>query len=126
MAMLLNQTITTALTSVAGTPYQFRDGNPQSAIVEAVFTYGSGGTSFSVWVQTSIDDGTTWFDVFNMSGTTASVSKMANLSALTVVSTLYAPTNGTLSANTVKDGLIGPLWRTLLTTTGTYAGNTSL
>ncbi len=125
--MLLNNTnITTALTAVAGIPLQTRDGTPESAVIQAIFTYGSGGTTFSLWVQTSLDGGTTWYDIFNMAGTTASLSKLANLSALTPVTTLYTPTAGALSANTVKDGLLGSQFRTLLTTTGTYAGSTSL
>jgi hypothetical protein len=124
--MLLSKTITTALTASASAPAQSREGNPESAIIQAVFTYGSGGTTFSLWVQSSLDDGTTWFDIFNLSGTTVSITKMANLSALTPVTTLYTPTNGSLSANTVENGFLGPQFRTLLTTTGTYAGSTSL
>jgi hypothetical protein len=42
------------------------------------------------------------------------------------VTTQYAPTDGTLTANTAKDCLLGNMYRAKYTTTGTYAGNTSV
>jgi hypothetical protein len=38
----------------------------------------------------------------------------------------YTPTDGTLAANTCKDGLLGNMYRAKFTSTGTYAGNTSV
>lgn len=119
--------ITTAVTAVVGTTEQFRDGNPESAIIQGTFTYGSGGTTADVWVQTSVDEGGTWIDVANFHFTTASARFLYNLSALTpVFATEYVPTDGTLAANTSKDGFLGPTWRCKATTTGTYAGGTVL
>jgi hypothetical protein len=37
-----------------------------------------------------------------------------------------ACTDGTLAANTAKDGVLGALWRVKYTTVGTYAGGTTL
>ena len=34
------------------------------------------------------------------------------------------PTNGATASNQSYDGIMGPMWRTLLTTTGTYTGTT--
>jgi hypothetical protein len=42
------------------------------------------------------------------------------------VTTQYTPTDGTLAANTCKDGLLGNMYRAKYTTTGTYAGNTTV
>jgi hypothetical protein len=49
-----------------------------------------------------------------------------NLSALTPRSSQYTPTDGTLDANTCIDGIIGHLWRCKYSTTGLYAGGTTL
>jgi hypothetical protein len=39
--------------------------------------------------------------------------------------TAYVPTDGTLAANTSKDGLIGPIWRVKYTIAGNYADGTT-
>jgi len=124
--ILLNRTITTALTASVSDPVAARDGTVRSALIQATFTYGSGGTTARVWVQTSIDSGATWIDVCDFSFTTSSARAVYNLSSLTPVTTQYAATDGTLTANTAKDGVLGPMWRTKTTTTGTYAGSTTL
>lgn len=129
MTILLNTTITTAVTASVTTGTQLGTigaRNPQSAIIQGALTYGSGGTTISAWVQTSIDGGGTWADVANFSFTTASARFLYNLSALTPVTTQYTALDGTLTANTAKDGLLGQFWRVKYTTTGTYAGSTIL
>lgn len=126
-ASILNLTITTAQTAQTGAVLQFSNGKaPVSAGIQCTFTYGSGGTSADGYVQTSIDQGVTWIDVVECGFTTASAKKVANLSSLTPVTTLYTPTDGALAANTVKDGIIGPTWRVKYTTVGVYAGATKL
>jgi hypothetical protein len=77
-------------------------------------------------VQTSLDGGGTWVDVANFHFTTASARFVFNLSSATPVTTEYVPTDGSLAANTAKDGILGPLWRVKYTTVGVYAGNTNL
>ena len=42
------------------------------------------------------------------------------------MTTQYTPTDGTLAANTAKDGLLGNMYRAKLTTTGVYAANTTV
>ena len=44
-----------------------------------------------------------------------------NLSSATPATTQYTPTDGSLAANTCKDGLLGNMYRAKYTTTGTYA-----
>jgi hypothetical protein len=99
---------------------------PRNLVIDAEFTYGSGGTTVDAWVQTSIDGGKTWVDIAQFHFTTSSGSAIVNLSSLTPHTTQIVPTNGSLMANTVVDGSLGPQFQVLLTTTGTYAGGTAL
>lgn len=131
MAAILNQTITAAAAGSLSSVYQLRPGPggqraPDSVILQGNFTYGSGGTSVDAWVQTSLDGGSTWEDVANFHFTTSSQRFIYNLNSGTSVTTEYTPTDGTLAANTSKDGIIGNLWRVKFTSVGTYAGGTTL
>lgn len=125
---LLNVGVTTAVTAQVTPTFQLRAASgqalPTNLVLQGTFTYGSGGTSADAWVQTSVDSGTTWTDVANFHFTTASARFLYNLSSATAVTTEYTPTDGTLAANTAKDGLIGSMWRVKYTTVGTYAGTT--
>ena len=94
--------------------------------LQGFLTSGSGGTTIDAWVQTSFDGAVTWTDVANFHWTTSGSRFLYNLSSLTAVATEYTPTDGTLAANTAKDGLLGTHWRVKYTTTGTYAGGTIL
>lgn len=125
-ANLATLAITTAQSAQTTTVYQFRDGIPSSLTLQGKFTYGSGGTSADAWVQTSLDGGGTWTDICNFHYTTSSARFLYNLSAGTPVTTEYTPTDGTLSANTAKDGVLGSMLRVKFTTVGTYGGSTTL
>jgi hypothetical protein len=129
MTMLLNAAITTEQAAAVSTALQLRPvegGIAQGVALQANFTYGSGGTSATVWVQTSLDGGGTWIDVANFAFTTSSALGMFNLSASTPLTTRLTPTDGSLSSDTSQSGIIGSLWRTKLTSVGTYAGSTTL
>ena len=97
-----------------------------AALIEANFTYGSGGDTLKVIVETTPDQGTTWIEVARFAFALASAQKVANLSGLTPVTTVYAP--AALSDDTVKDGILGDRFRArILKGAGAaYAGNTSL
>jgi hypothetical protein len=124
MATILSlPAITTALTAKVGPTLTIHDQmSPESAVIQAVVTYGSGGTTYSFYVQTSLDFGNSWIDVWNFSGTTAGLAKVINISSATPITTSYTPTGKAISANTSHDGILGPLWRVAYDTTGTYAG----
>ena len=125
--MILNvPAITSAITLTTGPMILFRDGPPLNACVQAAFVYGSGGTTWDAWVQTSLDAGLTWEDVAQFHGTTAALRAFYNLSALTVVTTQQAATDGSLAANTAVSGVIGAHWRVKYQTAGVYAGGTAL
>jgi hypothetical protein len=97
-----------------------------AAAISANFAYGSGGDTLKVIVETSFNQGATWVEVERLAFAQASAEKTVNLSALTPVTTVYAP--AALSDDTVKDGLLGPRWRArILKGAGAaYAGNTAL
>ncbi len=122
--MILNiPAITSPITLTTGPMILFRDGPPLNATVQAAFGYGSGGTSWDAWIQTSLDAGLTWEDVAQFHGTTAALRAFYNLSALTVVTTQQAATDGTLAANTALSGVLGAHWRVKYQTTGTYVAS---
>lgn len=124
-ANLATLAITTAKSAQTTTVYQFSDGPPRNLALQGNFTYGSGGTSADAWVQTSLD-GTTWTDIANFHFTTSSARFIYNLSSGTPVTTEYTATDGTLSANTAKDGVFGSMIRVKWTSVGTYGGSTTL
>jgi len=127
MTTLLSLPITAAVTAQASAAIGLRQGRPSGVSIQYNFTYGSGGTNATSWVQTSFDGGATWCDVAQFQFTTASAIRVFNVTANTPqAATAITPTDGTLGSNIATDGLVGPLWRTKTTTTGTYAGGTSL
>lgn len=115
-------TVTTALSSVAQAAITGRDGVSACGLM-CEFTYGSGGTSCNVIVQTSLDGGTTWFDIARFDFTTSSAKKYANLQTIAAKAiTAYAA----LSSEGLNDGLLGPRFRAVVTSVGTYAASTTL
>lgn len=125
--------ITTALTDAAITEGSSAQGAAQSWIdrlagMESVslqvdFTYGSGGTTFAVTVQTSLDQGASWIDIARFDFSTSSARKIANISA----STASAPAAvAALSSEGKLDGILGDRLRAKATSTGAYAANTSV
>lgn len=118
-ALAITAPLTNATSAVIGSG----SGLPGGLLVTFEFVYGSGGTTGKCWLQTSLD-GNTWIDIAQMAFTTASKSRLYNLSADTPVTTAYTITDGTLADDTAKDGIIGGVYRTKTTTTGTYAAST--
>ena len=124
--LLLNIPITAAAGPLATAPFHTRGIAPPSSIVlQGTFHYGSGGATVDCDVQTTID-GVNFFDVANFNFATTSARVLYNLSSLTPRTSQYTPTDGALDPNTCIDGLIGHLWRCKYSTTGLYAGGTTL
>ncbi len=122
---ILNRTITTA-ESITAVNYGDIPISTTGITVQTIFTRGGGGTTAKAYLQTSFDEGTTWVDIASFSFTTSSLTNIYNLTANTAKTTAVVPTDGTLAANTVVDGLIGGKLRTKYVTTGTYTTNTTL
>lgn len=123
--LLAPTTITDAAAGTTTTPVVGLAGM-KSLTVQAALTYGSGGTSIDVWVQTSLDGGVTWCDVIQFSFTTASARKVSTVVMSTALAAAVTPTDGTLGANLILSGLLGDQLRLKYTTVGTYGGSTSL
>ena len=121
--MLPVTTITAAVANQVGPTVKLDD--VAYLTVQAKFVYGSGGTNTTAWLQTSLDNGATWIDIAGFQFTTATATKVYSLGR-TPVTTAYTPTDGTISANTAKDGILGSQYRVKYTTTGTYGGSTTL
>ena len=128
-----DRTITAALTDVTLTEGVSAAGNAQAFVdrlpgltsltLVAAFTYGSGGTTARVDIETAFANGV-WYPIARFDFTTASATKFLTVSGLTP--RLSALTSAALSADTAIDGVIGDRLRAKLTTTGTYAGSTQL
>lgn len=97
-------------------------GGMSSVSLSFNFTYGSGGTSVAVVVQTSFD-GVNWIDIARADFATASKPKLCNVSA--GMSRLVTEP-AVLSAEGVNDGFLGDRLRAIVTSVGTYGGNTSV
>lgn len=124
--LLASTTITTAVTGVTSTPVVFKGGSAQYVAVQAKLTYGSGGTTVKAWVQTSLDGGTTWNDIMNFAFTTATATKQSAVVSTTALAAAVTPGDAALGDNLILSGLIGDRIRVKYTTTGTYAGGTTL
>lgn len=119
---LAERAITTAANE-AQTPVVDLEG--MSAVtLHARLAYGSGGLTARVFVQTSLDQGTTWIDVACFAFATAGAAKVVNLSGLTPRFAPVIPTDGALPDDTIVDGVLGDRLRARIVTTGTYGGST--
>lgn len=123
---LYSATITTAGTATGGTLTNL--GGAEYAAVQAAFTYGSGGSVTTAYVQTSLDSGTTWTDLACMQFGTVTARRIYTIGQLVGASTaLVTPTDGALTANTMVGGVLGDRMRVKVISAGTaYAGNTRL
>lgn len=123
LATLVNAaTITTAAT-VTGTALPTR--GLTHLLVEAALTYGSGGTTVKVYIQTRCEGGT-WRDVMCMTFTTASAKKFCKTSINIACAASIAVSDAALSDDTILDGFLGDEIRAKYVSTGTYADSTSL
>ena len=122
-ALLPVTTITTAVANQVG-PTVILQGVRYLAL-QGKLTYGSGGTNAKAWVQTSLDAGTSWIDIAEFTFTTSTATRVYSLDSV-AVTTIYTPTDAALTANTSKSGILGDRFRVKYTTTGTYAGSTTL
>ena len=119
---MASATITAAAT-VTGTAVESLAGAKYLAAV-AKFTYGSGGTSLKAYVQTSLDNGVTWTDIMCFAFTTATASKQSAVSTAIALAAAVTPGDGTLTDNTILNGLLGNQLRVKYVSVGTYAATT--
>ncbi len=100
--------------------------------VQLRFEYGTAGNDVRVYIQTSLDQGSTSVDIACVLFGTVSETAILNFSGLTPVlfadspPAPLAPTDGAMPDNTAVDGIIGDRLRVKVVTTGTYATQTAL
>ena len=116
--------ITAAATQV-GTPVVSFEG-AQALSVQMRLSYGAGGTNIKAYLQTSLDQGTTWIDIACVLFGTAGEVAVFNLSGLTPKTVQLTPSDGVLADDTVVDGVLGDRFRVKVISTGTYASSTTL
>lgn len=119
---LADLAITAALTAQAQTPITDLEGM-LACTVDIRFLGGSGGSTCKVYIQTTLDNGVTWVDIICRAFANTPDRKVINLSALTPVAA-FSPTDGAMSDDTLKDGILGSALRAKVTTTGTYSNTT--
>lgn len=105
---------------IVGAPFD----RVESLVLFANFVRAGGGTTAKAWVQTSFDGGTNWIDIANFAFTTSTALRLFHLTNAAITS-IATPVDGTTADNTAVDGILGPLYRVKLTTTGTYTGASS-
>lgn len=126
MTTLATVQVTTAQSAVAQTPVTGL-GRPQAISLHALFTYvASAATSCDAYVQTSLDGGTTWYDIANFHFTTASATKYQNCTGMTAVNASVALVQAAITNDTSINGLIGDRLRVVVTSVGTYGSGTTL
>lgn len=131
MILLPTLAFTAAVAAPASSPngtniLKFQDLGGHQVVLEAVFNYGSGGTSVDAYIVTSFDGGATWFDVANFHFTTAAGKKILAIGNRTSVTAAVTPGFCALAANTAVDGVLGDRIGVAYTSAGTYVGATNL
>lgn len=118
MPRLLDIVLTDQIDTSVTPTLQTRD-VPAGLALQASFVYGSGDASADVYVQISIC-GALWCDVAQFHFETTTARPIVNLTSTTPVTTQLTPTDGTLSANTAVDGILGTKFRLKYKSTGDY------
>lgn len=121
----LSLDVTTAGTQTTGAEDVINLQGMTGLTVDIQFIYGSGGTSVKAYLQTALGAGP-WIDIACAAFTTASDRKVFNLSGLDKIETPVTPTDGAMTDNTAKSGILGDRIRLKLVTVGTYAGSTQV
>lgn len=119
----------TAAGTTTGTPVTGLAG-VSSVTAQLRFEYGSGGTNARAYIQTSLDQGSTWVDIACMLFTTVSDTAIFNFTSDTPQ--LFSgsppvpvvPTDGALADDSAIDGVLGDRFRLKVVSTGTYATQT--
>lgn len=98
-------------------------GGMQSATFFAKLIYGSGGTSISVVIQTSLNQSDDWIDICRFDFTTANAQKHATVG---VFANAAPAAVAALNSEGKLDNILGDRLRAKVTSVGTYASNTSI
>jgi len=95
-------------------------------MTQAAFVRGGGGTTCDVFIQTSVDNGTSWIDVMQFAFATTTVTKISGVRPYIALAANVTPSDGGLSDNTILDGVIGDRLRVKTVVVGTYSSTSTL
>lgn len=87
---------------------------------------GTLGTSVKAYLQTSLDQAATWFDIGCLTFAGTSGQKFVNISGGSGSTTPPAVTDGALADDTTIQGPLGDRFRLKLTSTGTFGAASTL
>lgn len=121
---LLDATVTDAVTGGVSDAHTFFPDSVSTILMQSNFTYGSGGTTAKVWLQTSLDDGETWIDIIGHAFATANGRKVSAVERGARAEDVAV--DGALADDSELGGVIGDRLRLKYTTTGTYDDDTTL
>ena len=93
---------------------------------QAIFVRGGGGTTTDVFIQTSLDQGSTWIDIMQFAFATTTATGVSAVKPNIALAANYTPTDAALSDNTITDGLMGDRVRVKTVIVGTYSGTSTL
>lgn len=94
--------------------------------LESKFVRAAGGTSTKVFLQTSLDGGTTWVDIAQHAFLTTTANKVSAVKTNIAVTGGTTPTDGTLGDDALLDGILGDRIRVKYIVAGTYTGASTL
>lgn len=117
--VLLPSTVITTATSYLGTAVVGLAGM-RHLVVQTIFFRGGGGTTAKVFIQSTVDGGTTWFDVMQMAFTTSSATKVGTVGILSAGVNPAAVGSLALADDTIADGFLGDQLKVTVVTVGTY------
>jgi hypothetical protein len=125
MTTLFNGIVTAAGTT-NGVPLKVaRRTGVKGLSMQVNFIYGSSGTTCDVTIQTSLDSGNTWVDLYHATQfTTASGRRVASVNM--AASLAEVAVAGTALAGGTTREILGDQLRAVVVSTGTYATNTQV
>ncbi len=94
--------------------------------IQTVFVRAAGGTTTKVYVQTSLDGGVTWVDIMQQAFATTTATKASAVKTDIAVAAGVTPSDGSMSDNTILDGVLGDRIRVKFIVAGTYTGASSV
>src|SRR5215208_4353107 len=101
-------------------------GNPEIDYIALQLVLGfttAGGTTIKLYLQTSFDNGATWWDVICIFGGVATITKAAAIKRGIASAVRTAAVDGTLADDTIFDGFFGSKWRVKQVIAGAYAAD---
>jgi hypothetical protein len=91
----------------------------RSVALQASFKYGSGGTSVTAYVQTSLDQGQSWIDICAFEFTTSGGTLVANLDTDASVVPISPPSQN-LTPGDLFNAVLGDRLRAVVISVGIY------